>query len=144
MTEREEMCREEGMSDFSQEIEPAVTPTVHAGFGYRFPDSGFDTCLFPISLLLRGHKGAELPNKNARASFSEKQATQTSRPIARGRLTRGLLQLFIAGLFWADQTMAKCGLGLRWKRAPVLCWCPLSLRAHLDKGSLNSRERPLL
>lgn len=65
MTEREEIWREEGMSDFSQEIEPAVTLTVHAGFDYKFPDSGFATYLFPITLLLRGQKGAEVPNKNA-------------------------------------------------------------------------------
>lgn len=45
MTEREGIWRKEGMSDFSQEIEPAVTITVHATFGNKFPHSGFGTYL---------------------------------------------------------------------------------------------------
>lgn len=46
MTEREGIWRKEGMSDFSQEIEPAVALTVQAAFGNnKFPHSDFGTYL---------------------------------------------------------------------------------------------------
>lgn len=46
MTEREGIWRKEGMSDFSQEIEPAVALTVQAAFGNnKFPLSDFGTYL---------------------------------------------------------------------------------------------------
>lgn len=45
MTEREGIWRKEGMSDFSQEIEPALALTVHPPFANEFPHSGFGTCL---------------------------------------------------------------------------------------------------
>lgn len=45
-TEWEGIWRKGGMSDFSQEIEPAVALTVHEALGNKFPHSGFGTYLF--------------------------------------------------------------------------------------------------
>lgn len=58
MTERVEIWREKGMSDFSQEIEPAVTLTVHAGFGYKFPDSRLRHMLVPDFSVAEGTGGS--------------------------------------------------------------------------------------
>lgn len=46
MTEREGIWRNQGMSDFSQEIEPALALTVRPALGSECPHSGFGAYLF--------------------------------------------------------------------------------------------------
>lgn len=58
MAERAGIWRERGMSDFSQEIEPAATLTAHAGFARKIPDSRLRHMLAPDSSVAEGTGGS--------------------------------------------------------------------------------------